>query len=116
MHPRQERRNPRPGKRLRTGRLRSQRGFPERCRGPWRILADLLRRGGRILRGSGVAFAGFVESITGRHAAWDAVTRGGGPIVTFWHVNSVAGHLGVARKFLELPRLLPALYSGIPFA
>jgi len=69
----------------------------------------LLRRGGRILRGSGVAFAGFVESITGRHAAWDAVTRGGGPIVTFWHVNSVAGHLGVARKFLELLRLLPAL-------
>jgi len=76
----------------------------------------LLRRGGRILRGSGAAFAGFVESVTGRHAAWDAVTLGGGPIVTFWHVNSVARYLGVARKFLELPRLLPALYSGIPFA
>src|SRR5438445_11766321 len=36
----------------------------------------LLRRGGRILRGSGVAFAGFVGSISRRWPGWDTVHRG----------------------------------------
>src|SRR5206468_2204958 len=98
MHPRPERRNPRPGNRLRTGRLRSQRGVPERRRGPWRIPAGLLRRDGRILRDSGVAFAGFVGSISRRWLAWGTVTRGSGLIVSLWHISSVTGHLGVARK------------------
>lgn len=55
-------------------------------------------------------------SISRRWPAWDTVTRGSGLIVSLWRISSVTGHLGVAHKFLELPRLLPALESGIPFA
>ena len=73
------------------------------------VPAGLLRRDGRILRDGGVAFAGFVGSISRRWLAWGTVTRGCGLIVSLWHISSVTGHLGVARKFLKLPRLLPAL-------